>query len=234
MSDNEDNVSIASVDDNDSINEEEEEEDSVLESINIEDDVDAEDLDYEEVDLEALEEQVQTKKGNPQNSNVHHTDEEDIDNLSVDSTSSDISSDEDDDDEDDEYVKRFEKLDKQMKEEHVINYHPTSLQENYQEISTLSLVVRNDKGEIIDPLHKTIPIMTKYEKARMLGQRAKQINNGASIFVQPKQETFDGYLIALQELEEKKMPFIIRRPLPNGHSEYWKATDLEYLHEIAY
>jgi DNA-directed RNA polymerase I, II, and III subunit RPABC2 len=229
MSDNEDNVSIASLDDNESINEEEEEEDSVLESIHIEDDIDENELDYEDVDLEALEEQVQTKKGKTQKSNNKPIDE-DIDNLSIDS---DIS-DDDDEEEDDDYVKRFEKLDRQMKEDHVANYHPTSLQENYQEIATLSLVVRNDKGEIIDPLHKTIPIMTKYEKARILGQRAKQINSGANIFVQPKQETFDGYLIALQELEEKKLPFIIRRPLPNGHSEYWKASDLEYLHEIAY
>ena len=232
MSDNEDNVSVASLDDNDSINEEEEE-DSVLESIHIEDDIDENELEYEDVDLEALEEQVQTKKSKTQKV-INKPIDEDIDNLSLDSDSSDISDDEDDEEEDDDYVKRFEKLDRQMKEDHVANYHPTSLQENYQEIATLSLVVRNDKGEIIDPLHKTIPIMTKYEKARMLGQRAKQINNGANIFVQPKQETFDGYLIALQELEEKKLPFIIRRPLPNGHSEYWKASDLEYLHEIAY
>ena len=228
MSDIEDNVSDASFDDNDSINDEE---DSVLESINIEEDIDEDELGYEDIDLEELEQQVQTKKGKTQKATSQNV-EEDIDNLSVDSTSSDVSSEEDEDD--DEYLKRFEKLDKQMKEEHITNYHPTSLQENYQEIATLSLVVRNDKGEIIDPLHKTIPIMTKYEKARILGQRAKQINNGASIFVQPKQETFDGYLIALQELEEKKLPFIIRRPLPNGHSEYWKVSDLEYLHEIAY
>lgn len=228
MSDIEDNVSDASFDDNDSINDEE---DSVLESINIEEDIDEDELGYEDIDLEELEQQVQTKKGKTQKTASQNVDE-DIDNLSVDSTSSDVSS--DDDDDDDEYLKRFEKLDKQMKEEHITNYHPTTLQENYQEIATLSLVVRNDKGEIIDPLHKTIPIMTKYEKARILGQRAKQINNGASIFVQPKQETFDGYLIALQELEEKKIPFIIRRPLPNGHSEYWKVSDLEYLHEIAY
>jgi DNA-directed RNA polymerases I, II, and III subunit RPABC2 len=232
MSDNEDNVSVASLDDNDSINEEEEE-DSVLESIHIEDDIDENELEYEDVDLEALEEQVQTKKSKTQKV-INKPIDEDIDNLSLDSDSSDISDDEDDEEEDDDYVKRFEKLDRQMKEDHVANYHPTSLQENYQEIATLSLVVRNDKGEIIDPLHKTIPIMTKYEKARILGQRAKQINSGANIFVQPKQETFDGYLIALQELEEKKLPFIIRRPLPNGHSEYWKASDLEYLHEIAY
>jgi len=231
MSDIEDNVSDASFDDNDSVKDDDSAVDSEI--INIEEDIDEDELEYEDVDLEALEEQVQTKKTKLQkNTTIQNTDE-DIDNLSVDSSSSDVS-DDDDDDEDDEYVKRFEKLDKQMKEDHITNYHPTSMQENYQEIATLSLVVRNDKGEIIDPLHRTIPIMTKYEKARILGQRDKQINNGANIFVQPKQETFDGYLIALQELEEKKVPFIIRRPLPNGHSEYWKVADLEYLHEIAY
>ena len=231
MSDIEDNVSEASFDDNDSVKDDDSAVDSEI--INIEEDIDEDELEYEDVDLEALEEQVQTKKTKLQKNTTIQNMDEDIDNLSVDSSSSDVS-DDDDDDEDDEYVKRFEKLDKQMKEDHITNYHPTSMQENYQEIATLSLVVRNDKGEIIDPLHRTIPIMTKYEKARILGQRAKQINNGANIFVQPKQETFDGYLIALQELEEKKVPFIIRRPLPNGHSEYWKVADLEYLHEIAY
>ena len=40
----------------------------------------------------------------------------------------------------------------------------------------------------------------------------------------------DGYTIALQELKEGKIPFIIRRPLPNGASEYWKINDLERLY----
>jgi hypothetical protein len=39
----------------------------------------------------------------------------------------------------------------------------------------------------------------------------------------------DGYLIALKELEEKRLPFIIQRPLPNGGSEYWRIADLEML-----
>ena len=29
------------------------------------------------------------------------------------------------------------------------------------------------------------------------------------------------------ELAEKRIPFIIRRPLPNGGSEYWNVKDLE-------
>ena len=37
----------------------------------------------------------------------------------------------------------------------------------------------------------------------------------------------DGYLIAEMELKEKKLPFIIRRPLPNQTFEYWKIKDLE-------
>ena len=36
-------------------------------------------------------------------------------------------------------------------------------------------------------------------------------------------------LIAVKELEQKKTPFIIRRPLPNGGSEYWRVQDLEIL-----
>ena len=39
----------------------------------------------------------------------------------------------------------------------------------------------------------------------------------------------EGLTIAEKELEDKKVPFIIRRPLPNGSSEYWKVKDLEML-----
>ena len=39
----------------------------------------------------------------------------------------------------------------------------------------------------------------------------------------------DGFVIAKMELDEKKLPFIIRRPMPNGSSEYWKLSDLEII-----
>ena len=35
--------------------------------------------------------------------------------------------------------------------------------------------------------------------------------------------------IALKEYEQKKIPFIIRRPIPDGTCEYWKLKDLEML-----
>jgi DNA-directed RNA polymerase I, II, and III subunit RPABC2 len=57
----------------------------------------------------------------------------------------------------------------------------------------------------------------------------KQINSGSLPFIDIKDQIIDGYLIAEMELNEKKIPFIVRRPLPNGASEYWKLQELEIL-----
>ena len=69
--------------------------------------------------------------------------------------------------------------------------------------------------------------MTKYEKARILGQRAKQIETGSRPYVKVPENIVDGYIIAELELKEKKIPFIIRRPIPGGAFEYWNLKDLE-------
>ena len=89
---------------------------------------------------------------------------------------------------------------------------------------------RNKKGIIIDPLHKTLPILTRYEKAKILGLRAKQINHGAKPFVEIPRDVIDGHTIAYMELTQNNIPFIIRRPLPNGGSEYWKVSAVSYTH----
>jgi DNA-directed RNA polymerase I, II, and III subunit RPABC2 len=141
--------------------------------------------------------------------------------------------DEDEDDEDEDADKDsseyFQKLTASVSESYIETYHPESMSHNYDEIQTLSRVVRDSAGVIVDDLHRTIPIMTKYEKTRILGQRAKQLNEGAPAFIKIDSTVIDGYLIALKELEQKKTPFIIRRPLPNGGSEYWRIQDLEIL-----
>jgi DNA-directed RNA polymerase I, II, and III subunit RPABC2 len=74
-----------------------------------------------------------------------------------------------------------------------------------------------------------LPLLTKYEKARVLGERAQQLNAGAKPMVDVEDHVMDGYLIAFQEFEAKKIPFIIKRPLRNGSCEYWKFCDLECL-----
>ena len=108
-------------------------------------------------------------------------------------------------------------------------YHPETENINYKELLTLSKITKNKKGEIIDPFHKTLPFITQYEKAKILGQRAKQINHGSTPFVDISSNIIDGHTIALMEFNQKKIPFIIRRPLPNGTSEYWKVKDLKII-----
>lgn len=133
----------------------------------------------------------------------------------------------DDDDNDDDGEQYLQKFDQSVNENYIVNFHPESVLQNYDEILSMTKVVRNDDGIIIDKLHRTIPYLTKYEKARILGQRAKQINSGAYPFVKVPENVIDGYIIAEMELKQKRIPFIIRRPLPNGGSEYWKVQDLE-------
>jgi len=134
--------------------------------------------------------------------------------------------DSDDDEEDENYLQKF---DEESKRKIIEKFHPELNIHNYDEVDALSRIVRNDLGAIIDPLHKTLPFLTKYEKARILGERAKQLNAGAIPFIKVDPTIIDGYLIALSELEQKKIPFIVKRPMPNGGCEYWKLKDLEFL-----
>ena len=108
------------------------------------------------------------------------------------------------------------------------NEIPVYSPEKYKNINKGAPVTAAD-NIIIDPLHKTIPILTKYERARILGQRAKQIESGAKPLVKVPDNIIDGYLIAELELREKKIPFVIKRPLPDGSCEYWNVKDLEVI-----
>ena len=134
--------------------------------------------------------------------------------------------DDSDKDSDEDDLQKFNNTDKN---DIITKFHPELYNHNYDEIQTMSKIVRNNSGTIVDPLHKTLPFITKYEKARILGERAKQLNSGAQPFVEVDDNVIDGYLIALKEFEEKKLPFIIKRPLPNGGCEYWKVSDLVIL-----
>ena len=149
--------------------------------------------------------------------------------LQFDDAHDDDADDDEFDEEDKDSSEYFQKLKRSVRESYVETYHPETMSHNYDEIQTLARVVRNSAGVIVDDLHRTIPIMTKYEKTRILGQRARQINEGAPAFIKIDSTVIDGYLIAVKELEQKKTPFIIRRPLPNGGSEYWRVQDLEIL-----
>jgi len=162
------------------------------------------------------------------NSDIDEEANEIIDTTRQFSEFNNFSEDEDDNESDDDenYLQKF---DADIKQKIISEFHPELQAHNYDEIEILSRIVRDENGNIIDPLHKTLPFITKYEKARIIGERSKQIDAGAEPMVEIEPNMIDGYLITLKEYEAKAIPFIIQRPIPSGASEYWKFSDLEIL-----
>ena len=72
----------------------------------------------------------------------------------------------------------------------------------------------------------TIPIMTKYEYVRIVGNRAKQISLGSKKFIK-NADHLSPKEIAILELKYKMSPFKIKRPLPNNRYEIWRVSELE-------
>ena len=132
----------------------------------------------------------------------------------------------DEDEEDENYLQKFNK---EISKNYISEQHPECAIHNYDEIAKLSFIVRDNDNIIVDPLHKTLPFLTKYEKARTLGQRAKQIECGATPLIKVPEGIIDAHIIAELELQQKRIPFIIRRPIPGGGSEYWNLKDLDII-----
>jgi DNA-directed RNA polymerase I, II, and III subunit RPABC2 len=139
---------------------------------------------------------------------------------------SDIDDMDDDDDDDENYLQKF---DESLKTQVIADHHPEMKSHNYDEIINMSKVTRNVYGAIIDPLHRSVPFITRYEKAKIIGERAAQLGAGAQPFIEVDENIIDDYIIASKEFEEKKIPFIIKRPMPNGGCEYWRMEDLEII-----
>ena len=70
-------------------------------------------------------------------------------------------------------------------------------------------------------------IMSRYEKAKIIGLRLQQLAAGAEPTVDVKNfKGVDLRTIALEELKQRKLPFMLMRQLPLGVKEYWKLEDL--------
>jgi len=133
------------------------------------------------------------------------------------------------DDEDDSDNEEKDIIENYVERDIFKRYHPTITQINNQELQLLIKIKRNERGLIDDENHTTIPILTRYERSKIIGLRAKQINSGSELFIDAPANIIDGITLAEMELKEKKIPFIIRRPLPDGKNEYWDLNDLDIM-----
>ena len=86
----------------------------------------------------------------------------------------------------------------------------------------------SDIVETYDPSqNQTSCRLTKYEKTQLIGIRMEQIARSGKAYVPiDPNEPFNPYKLALRELEENKLPFMLRRTLPNGIKEVWRLEDM--------
>ena len=100
-------------------------------------------------------------------------------------------------------------------------------EDNPYKNNSLNIVSFNDiKNNIINIKKTTIPFLTKFERARIIGVRLQQLSSGAKPNIDTRKCTSILEIVE-KELEQRKTPFIIRRPLPNGTYEDWKMEEFE-------
>ena len=198
------------------LDEEEEEEKEVMMDIENENDDEDEDIEEDDADIDMYD----LEKPNLSSSSKQ------LDDAYSDG---DVETDDDSEEEEDEEVDEnyLQKFNDNINTKTLENIHPEIKSVNYEEMIALARVVRDKNGRIVDPLHRSVPFLTKYERARIIGARAEQLDAGGEAYIPLDETIVNGKTIAWMEFEAKKIPFIISRPFPNGNTEYWHVSDLE-------
>ena len=121
------------------------------------------------------------------------------------------------------------KFDDDIKNDYIKKDHPEILKIDNTILSKYLKVVRDNNNNIVDKFHKTLPILTKYELTKVLGLRVKQLNNNSKPYIKVNENINDNYTIANLELQQRVLPYIIKRPIPNNTFEYWRLSDLQII-----
>jgi DNA-directed RNA polymerases I, II, and III subunit RPABC2 len=70
----------------------------------------------------------------------------------------------------------------------------------------------------------TLPIITRFELAKIKAIRMSQLADGAIPFIETNETNIEN--IMNEEIKQNKLPFIIKRDLPNKNFDLWKLSDL--------
>jgi DNA-directed RNA polymerase I, II, and III subunit RPABC2 len=114
-----------------------------------------------------------------------------------------------------------------QKTHYLLEQHP-ELMPDYEETVLERMIIQDAYPPTAkkDRRHATAPFLTLYEKTKVLSFRASQLAHGSTPFVDVPEYLTDVYEIARMELEAKRLPYILKRPLPDGSYEYWSIGDL--------
>ena len=95
--------------------------------------------------------------------------------------------------------------------------------ENVEDINIFNSTYGKNKANYI-----TSQYLNKYEKTKVISERVQQLANNSKPLIANPENYNNIYALALEELKQKKIPFIIKRPI-NNTFEYWKLEDLKIL-----
>ena len=142
-----------------------------------------------------------------ENENENENEEQEFDNLD----------DADGDADDDNCIYRFTKKKTEF-------FTDEDVDEDY--FSDDEILIPEDEIFVTNDNRITKPVLTKYERVRLLADRTKQLSLGAKSMVIGT-EKLNPKEIAKLELQLKVIPLIIIRPLPTGKKEKWRIHELE-------
>jgi DNA-directed RNA polymerase subunit K/omega len=80
-----------------------------------------------------------------------------------------------------------------------------------------------------DQHHTSQPFLSVYEKTKILSFRSNQLAQGARPYVVVPDYMTNVLEIAKMELSQRRLPYIIKRPMPDRTFEYWRLSDLMIL-----
>lgn len=113
----------------------------------------------------------------------------------------------------------------------LLKFHPESRIDTVESVeqnlllTTIPPGFTNAEGKR-DLKHQSVPFLTQYEKTKILGFRTNQLSMGARPYISVPDHVTDLREIAKLELEARRLPIILKRPMPDGTFEMWRLSDL--------
>lgn len=106
----------------------------------------------------------------------------------------------------------------------------TEIEDELNQVVENIVVEEKEEGkvfptEVPKALRRTMPVMSKYEFTRLLGERARQLAGGAKPMIKGV-ENLNSAKIAFLEMQHNVMPLKLRRGLPNNLYEVWEISEL--------
>jgi DNA-directed RNA polymerase I, II, and III subunit RPABC2 len=108
--------------------------------------------------------------------------------------------------------------------ESLLKFHPECILD-YEEDEQPSIPLRTTLSEN-DPVHRSMPFLSIFEKTKIIGMRTNQLAQGARPYIIVPDHITSVQEIAKLELEQRKLPIIIKRHMPDGTYEKFRLSDM--------